>query len=454
MSEIINTFKRRFPEQTSTAQSVLEQHGVGEAYHPCQPPDIVFFPRSTSDVVAAVKMCAESSTPIVPFGGGTSIEGQVAAVDGGVCIDVRDMNSILSVRPEDLDCTVEPGVRRQQLNETLRDTGLFFPIDPGADATIGGMTSTRASGTNAVRYGTMKDAVVGLTVVTATGEIVKTAQRARKSSAGYDLTRLFVGSEGTLGVITEINLRLHGIPEAISGGRCVFNELSDAVDAVTLCIQSQLPVARLELLDELQMRAINRYAKLELPEKSSLFFEFHGTPDAVNESAVRFQDIVEDCGGGGFVSETDPDRRNEIWKARHAAYYAAKALMPGCTGFATDVCVPISNLSQCVVETKQDITEMGLTAPIVGHVGDGNFHVLCLFKEGDTDELHRIERFNEKLVKRALAFEGTCTGEHGIGTGKMKYLEMEIGAAVPLMRQIKAALDPQGIMNPGKIFAA
>ncbi len=453
MSDIVDKLKRRFPDQTSTAPALLEQHGVGETYHPSFPPDIVFFPTSTDDIVTAVKLCAETSTPIIPFGSGTSLEGQISAVHGGVCIDVHKMDNILSVRPEDLDCTVQPGVRRHQLNESLRDTGLFFPIDPGADASIGGMASTRASGTNAVRYGTMKDAVVGLTIVTATGEVVKTAQRARKTSAGYDLTRLLVGSEGTLGIITEITLRLHGIPEAIAGGRCTFDDLSSAVEAVTLCMQCQLPVARLELLDELQVTAINQYAKLSLPEKPTLFFEFHGTPDAVRESAERFRDIVEDCSGREFISETDTDKRNELWKARHAAYYAGKSLIPGCVGLATDVCVPISNLTECIIETKKDIVDMGLTAPIVGHVGDGNFHVLCLFEEDDSDALNRIKTFNEKLVKRAIALDGTCTGEHGIGTGKMKYLEMEIGAAIPLMRQIKSALDPQGIMNPGKIFS-
>lgn len=453
MPHALTEIESRFPKQVSKAPSVLKQHGTSEAYHSCRPPEMVFFPQSTDDIVAVVKLCAKTATPIIPFGAGTSLEGQISALHGGLCIDVREMDAVVSVRPEDLDCTVQPGVRRHQLNQTLRDTGLFFPIDPGADATLGGMVSTRASGTNAVRYGTMKDAVIGLTVVTATGDVIKTAQRARKTSAGYDLTRLFVGSEGTLGVITEIDLRLHGIPEAIAGGRCVFEKLADAVEAVTLCMQCQLPVARIELLDDLQVHAINRYAKMDLPEKPSLFFEFHGAPGAVAESTQRFETIVADCGGGAFIAETDTDKRNAIWKARHAAYYAGRALLPGSNSLATDVCVPISNLTQCILETKQDIEDFGLIAPIVGHVGDGNFHVLCIFKQGDTDALDRIKRFNERLISRALRLDGTCTGEHGIGAGKMQFLEMEIGAAVPLMRQIKQALDPQGIMNPGKIFA-
>ncbi|WP_406854292.1 FAD-linked oxidase C-terminal domain-containing protein [Alsobacter sp. KACC 23698] len=444
---------RRFGNRVVTSQAVREQHANTLTWTENQPPDIVVYPETTEEVVEIVKLCAARRAPIIPFGTGTSFEGHTNAPLGGVSIDTSLMKRVLAVHAEDLDCVVEPGITRKALNEHLRDMGLFFPIDPGADASLGGMTSTRASGTNAVRYGTMKDNVIAVTAVLANGEVVKTARRARKSSAGYDLTRLFVGAEGTLGVITEITLRLHGIPEAISAGVCSFPSIKAACDATIVTIQSGIPVARIELADEAQIRAINLYSKLDLPERPMLFVEFHGTDQGVREQAERFGEIAADHGGGSFEWATKPEERTRLWQARHDAYWAAHALRPGAKSISTDVCVPISRLAECVEETQRDIAESRLLAPIVGHVGDGNFHVLPLVSIEDADEVARVEGFVKRLVERALAMEGTCTGEHGVGQTKMKYLPQEHPAAtLDAMRAIKAALDPMNIMNPGKIL--
>jgi D-lactate dehydrogenase (cytochrome) len=391
--------------------------------------------------------------PVIAFGAGTSLEGQVNAPRGGICFDFRDMNRVLAVHAEDLDCVIEPGITRKQLNEYLRDKGLFFPIDPGADASLGGMAATRASGTNAVRYGTMKDNVLALKVVLANGEVMSTARRAKKSSAGYDLTRLLIGSEGTLGVITELTLRLAGIPEAISSGICPFPSVEAACNATILTIQSGIPVARIELLDALQVQACNRYSKLTLPETPMLFVEFHGSEASVAEQSQRFGDIAGELGGGPFDWTTKAEDRSRLWQARHDAYWAAIGLRPGISALSTDVCVPISRLAECVAQSQRDLEQSRLLAPIVGHVGDGNFHVLLLIDRADPDEVDRAKGFLERLADRALAMDGTCTGEHGIGQGKMKYLPAEHGEpALAAMRAVKRALDPLDILNPGKIF--
>jgi D-lactate dehydrogenase (cytochrome) len=449
----VGALAARFGNRLVTSQAVREQHGNVLTWIANQPPDAVVFPQSTDDVQDAVRICVQHKMPVVPFGTGTSLEGHINAPFGGVTIDFRDMNRILAVHAEDLDCVVEPGVTRKQLNEYLRDQGLFFPIDPGADASIGGMSATRASGTNAVRYGTMKDNVLSLKVVLATGEIISTSRRAKKSSAGYDLTRLFVGSEGTLGVITEVTVRLHGIPEAISGGICPFPSVEAACNAAIATIQSGIPVARIELLDEVQVRASNAYSKLTLPETPMLFLEFHGTTAGVAEQSERFGEIATDLGGGPFAWTTNTEERSKLWQARHDAYWAAVALRPGTRPFATDVCVPLSRLAECVVETQRDIAACGMIAPIAGHVGDGNFHCSPLIDMDVPEEVAAARDFNARLVERALAMEGTCTGEHGVGQGKMKYLKAEHGEALGVMRSIKHALDPNDLMNPGKIVA-
>jgi D-lactate dehydrogenase (cytochrome) len=436
----------------STSRALLEQHGHSETHHRSLPPDAVVFPRTNEEVAAIVRACAEHAVAIVPFGAGTSVEGNFAAVQGGVCVDMSEMNQVLAVHQSDLDCTVQAGVRRNQLNEYLRDQGLFFPIDPGADATIGGMVSTRASGTNAVRYGTMRENVLALKVVTADGREIVTSHRARKSSAGYDLSRLFVGSEGTLGIITEVTLRLHGIPEAIASAVCGFDTLDGAVDAVVQTIQLGVPVARVELLDDVQMRAANRWSKLNLPEVNTLFFEFHGSASYVKEQAETVAAVAAEHGGGAFKWTTSAEERSALWKARHDALYAATGLRPGSVGWPTDVCVPISRLAECIHETKADLATTHIPAPILGHVGDGNFHVIFVIDPNKPEELAEAMRLNHRLVDRALAMGGTCTGEHGIGLGKIDALEAELGDAVDLMRKIKTALDPQNIMNPGKIF--
>jgi D-lactate dehydrogenase (cytochrome) len=443
----------RFGNKLVTSQAVREQHGHTLTWTANQPPDAVVFAEKTEDVVDAVKLCAKHDAPVIAFGVGTSLEGHLNAPHGGVSVDVSRMNRVLQVHAEDLDVVVEPGVTRKALNEYLRDTGLFFPIDPGADASIGGMTATRASGTNAVRYGTMKDNVLSLKVVTADGAIVRTASRAKKSSAGYDLTRLFVGSEGTLGVIAEITLRLYGVPEAMSAGHCPFKTVRGACDAVIATIQSGVPVARIELLDALQVKACNAYSKLSLPETPMLFVEFHGSEAGVAEQSERFGEIAAEYGGGPFVWATKPEERTKLWQARHDVYWATLPLRPGAKLFATDVCVPISRLADCVEETQRDIEESGLIAPIVGHVGDGNFHTSPLIDVDDPEEIKRGEAFSSRLVHRALAMGGTCTGEHGVGQKKAPYLEEEHSAAtLDLMRRVKAAFDPRNLMNPGKIF--
>jgi D-lactate dehydrogenase (cytochrome) len=445
---------QRFGDRVITSAAAREQHGHTLTWVKNQPPDIVVLPRTTDEVSEIVKLCAAHEVPVIPFGTGTSLEGHVNAPYGGVSVDLSLMKRIIAVHDEDLDCVVEAGVTRKELNEHLRDKGLFFPIDPGADASIGGMAATRASGTNAVRYGTMKDVVLALTVVMPNGEIVKTSSRAKKSSAGYDLTRLLVGSEGTLGIVTEITLKLQGIPEAISAGICPFPTVKAACDAVIMTIQTGIPVARIELLDELQVRAVNLHSKLTLPESPLLLLEFHGSEAGVQEQAERFGEIAAEFGGGPFEWATKPEDRSRLWQARHDAYWAAKGLRPGTQSVATDVCVPISRLAECVAETKRDIQESGLIAPIVGHVGDGNFHVQPLVNTDDPAEIAACEAFVDRLVKRAVAMEGTCTGEHGVGQKKMKYLEIEHGtAALDLMRVLKRAIDPHNIMNPGKIVA-
>ncbi|MCA3595039.1 MAG: FAD-binding protein [Methylobacterium sp.] len=445
-------FQRRFGNRAVTSQSVREQHAHTTTWIPNQPPDVVVFAESEEDVRDAVKIAAAHHLPIVPFGTGSSLEGHVNAPFGGVSIDMQGMKKILAVHPEDLDCVVEPGVTRKQLNEYLKSYGLFFPIDPGADASIGGMVATRASGTNAVRYGTMKDNVLALEAILPNGEKLVTARRAKKTSAGYDLTRLLVGSEGTLGIVTKITLKLSGLPEAVSAGVCPFPDIESAANATILTIQSGLPVARIELLDEVQIRACNQYSKLNLAEQPTLFVEFHGTEQGVAEQAERFGEIAADLGGGPFSWATKPEDRTKLWEARHNAYWASLTLRPGAKGISTDVCVPISRLAECIAETKADLESAGLISPIVGHVGDGNFHCLPLIDMSNEAEIAAAKGFMARLVERALAMEGTCTGEHGVGQGKMKYLETELGApALDAMRLIKQALDPKNLMNPGKI---
>jgi D-lactate dehydrogenase (cytochrome) len=438
-------------DRLSTSPAVCAHHGKDESYHAPHAPDAVAFAHSTEEVAAIVKLCADHKTPVIAFGAGTSLEGQVAALAGGVCIDMSQMNRILRVNAADLDASVEAGVMRKQLNEHLRDTGLFFPIDPGADASLGGMAATRASGTNAVRYGTMRENVLALTVVLADGRVIRTARRARKSAAGYDLTRLFVGSEGTLGVITEVTLRLYGIPEAISAAVCAFPNIEGAVDTVILTIQSGVPVARIELLDEYQMAAINKYSKLDHKVAPTLFFEFHGSPAGVAEQAETVKAIASEHGGDDFRWATTSEERSKLWQARHDAYYAALALRPGSKGWATDVCVPISRLAECITETKRDLAQSPLPYALVGHVGDGNFHLVFMIDPNRPEEVAEASRLNDRMVARALAMEGTSTGEHGVGYGKMDFLIAEHGEAVSVMRTIKKALDPDGILNPGKI---
>jgi D-lactate dehydrogenase (cytochrome) len=443
-----------FGDRVLTAPAVREQHGNTLTWVENEPPDAVLYPQSTEDVQRIVKICARHRAPIVPFGVGTSLEGHVNAPQGGVCLDFRDMNKVLTVHTDDLDCVVQPGITRKQLNEQLRDTGLFFPIDPGADASLGGMAATRCSGTNAVRYGTMKDVVLALKVVLANGEVIDTARRAKKSAAGYDLTRLMVGSEGTLGIITELTLKLSGIPEAVSGGICPFPSVEACCKTAIQTIQSGIPIARIELLDALQVRAVNMYSKLGLPETAMLLLEFHGTPASVAEQSERFGEIAAEFGGGPFTWATRPEERTKLWEARHNAALSNFALRPGAQMIATDVCVPISRLAECVTETQADIERTGILAPIVGHIGDGNFHLTLLVDRSDPADIKRCKDLSGRLVERALAMDGTCTGEHGVGQGKMKYLLAEHGpVALEVMASIKRALDPQDILNPGKIVA-
>jgi D-lactate dehydrogenase (cytochrome) len=438
-------------DRLNMSAAIREQHGHDESYHAGYPPDAVAFAHTTAEVADIVKICARHGVPVIPFGTGTSLEGHVAALHGGVTIDVMAMNRVLRVNQDDMDATVEAGVTRKQLNEHLRDTGLFFPIDPGADASLGGMAATRASGTNAVRYGTMRENVLGLTVVLADGRVIRTSRRSRKSAAGYDLTRLFVGSEGTLGVITEVTVRLYGIPEAISAAVVSFPSLDDAVRTVIEVIQSSIPVARIELLDEVQMDAVNRYSKLNYAVAPTLFFEFHGTARGVAEQAEQVGALASDHGGGDFQWATKPEERSKLWQARHDAYYAALALRPGCKGWATDVCVPISRLADCIAETKADLAAATVKAALVGHVGDGNFHLVYLIDPNNPAEIAEASQLNDRMVARALAMEGTCTGEHGVGYGKLGFMQAEHGDAVAVMRQIKQALDPANLLNPGKL---
>ena len=410
------------------------------------------FAQSTEEVADIVRVCATHKVPVIPFGTGTSLEGHLNAERGGISIDTSQMNAVLKVHPEDLDCVIQPGVTRKQLNEYLRDQGLFFPIDPGADASLGGMAATRASGTNAVRYGTMKDCILSMEVVLPDGRVIRTGQRAKKSSAGYDLTRLFIGSEGTLGIITELTIRLHGIPEAMSSATCSFPTVEAACNAVIATIQMGLPVARIELLDEAQVEACNAYSKLSLPETPLLLLEFHGSTQGVAEQAETFGEIAADVGGTNFAWTSSPEQRTKLWQARHDAYWAALAYRPGAKVVATDVCVPISRLAECVTAAQAKLSELDLIAPIVGHVGDGNFHTSLLIMMEDADELARGREYVSWLNQTAIAMEGTCTGEHGIGQGKKAYLDAEVGEATEIMGYIKAAIDPDGIMNPGKII--
>jgi len=450
---VIEDLQALLGERLITNRVILEQHGRGEGPYDAVAPEAVAMVRSTAEVARIVAACNAARLPVTAFGVGTSLEGHVAALEGGICLDFSEMNRVLEVSVADLDCKVEAGVRRRQLDDELRHAGVFFPVDPGADATLGGMAATRASGTNAVRYGTMRELVLGLTAVMADGRIVETGGRARKSAAGYDLTRLLIGSEGTLGIITELRLRLFGIPEAVSAAVAAFPSVEAAVQTVMLTIQTGIPIARIELLDEVQMQACIAYSKLDgYAAAPTLFFEFHGSEAGVREQAEAVQDIAKDLGAADFRWSTLTEERNRLWRARHDAYYAATALRPGCRGWATDVCVPISRLADCIVETQADVATAGLLAPLVGHVGDGNFHLLFLLDPGDPDELARAKAANARLIDRALAMGGTCTGEHGIGFGKIASLEREHPSGIELMRTIKRALDPHNILNPGKVI--
>jgi D-lactate dehydrogenase (cytochrome) len=441
-----------FGDRFETNKNVIEQHGKDESFHLPYPPDYVVYPVCNEEVSELVKICATDGVPIIPFGVGTSLEGNIAALQGGVCVDMSRMNQIIEVNEQDLDCRVQAGVLRNQLNDALAPFGQFFPVDPGANATLGGMTATRASGTNAVRYGTMKENVLGLTVVMPDGEIIKTGGRARKSAAGYDLTKLLCGSEGTLGVITEVQLRTYGRPESDAVGTCSFLELHDAVNTVIQVIQFGIPIARVELLDDVQMDAVNQYSQLNYPKAHTLFFEFHGSKGSVAEQTNQVAALAKENGGSEFEWSTKQEQKNALWQARHDAYYAARALRPGAEGWPTDVCVPISRLADCLIQTRADTDKQGVLAPIVGHVGDGNFHLLLLVKPGDESELKIAEGINDRLVKRALEMGGTCTGEHGIGYGKLKYMHLEHDKSLQVMKSIKLALDPNNIMNPGKVI--
>tara|TARA_R110002126_G_scaffold21464_2_gene77523 strand:- start:946 stop:2349 length:1404 start_codon:yes stop_codon:yes gene_type:complete len=448
---VMDVLKQQFGDRFQTSASVREQHGHTTTWIANQMPDAVVFAKSTEEVSDIVKACAAHKVPVIAFGTGTSLEGHVNAAAGGISIDLSQMNKIIQVHSEDLDCVIQPGVTREDLNTHLRDQGLFFPIDPGANASLGGMAATRASGTNAVRYGTMKDNVLALEAVMADGRVIRTAQRAKKSSAGYDLTRLLVGSEGTLGIITEITLKLQGIPEAISSARCSFPSVDAACQTVMQVIQFGIPVARIELLDTLQVQACNAYSGLDLPETPLLLLEFHGSDAGVVEQAETFGAIAEEFGGTGYTATTSTEERNALWKARHNAYWASLGLRPGAKGISTDVCVPISRLAEIVVAAQERLEELGFLAPIVGHVGDGNFHSLVLVDENSPEEMAKAEGYVSWLAEMAISMDGTCTGEHGIGQGKMPYLVKELGEATDVMIAIKRALDPDNILNPGKI---
>ena len=440
-------------DRASTSDSVREHHSRGESWHPPGLPDCVVFPTSTDEVSAIVKLCAQHNRPVVAFGMGSSLEGHVNAIHGGVSIDLTRMTRVLRLTPEDLDITVEAGLTRLKLDAHLKNTGLMFPIDPGADATIGGMTATRASGTTAVRYGTMRENVLGLTVVLADGQVIRTGGRARKSSSGYDLTRLFVGSEGTLGVITEITLRLYGRPEAVRAAVCPFESMAGAANTVIQTIQLGIPVARIEIVDEAQLRVVNAYSKTNYPIAPTLFFEFHGISETMVEDQIKaVEEIAREHGARGFQWASSLEDRNTLWQARHNAYYATVASRPGARAWTTDICVPISHLAECVLETQADLKEVGVVAPLVGHAGDGNFHLIVMLDPDNKEEFEKISALSERLVERALKFGGTCSGEHGVGIGKLKYLEAEHGPSLNVMRAIKRALDPNNLMNPGKLI--
>src|SRR6476660_8454278 len=453
IEQAIRELKALLGSRATDAPAVREHHSHGESYHTPALPDAVCFPVSTEEVAAIATIAARHRLPIVPFGAGSSLEGHVNAIHGGITIDLREMKQIVRVSVDDLDATVEAGVTRLQLHKALRNTGLMFPVDPGADATLGGMTATRASGTTAVRYGTMRENVLGLTVVLADGSVIKTGTRARKSSAGYDLTRLFVGSEGTLGVITEVTLRLHPLPEAVSAAVCSFQSMQGAVETVIATIQLGIPVARIELIDETQLEAVNRSSKTSYPVAPTLFFEFHSDSERhVQDQAEAVQALAAERGGTGFSWATRLEDREKLWQARHDALYAALALRPGARAWTTDVCVPISRLAECVVETKKDNRTASFPVCLVGHAGDGNFHLLYVLDPDQSEEIEEARRLNERMVMRALAMGGTCTGEHGVGIGKMKFLEAEHGPALDVMRALKRALDPDNRMNPGKML--
>ncbi len=442
-------------ERVSVSNSVREHHSHGESWHPAGLPDAVVFPLNTDEVSAIVAICAEHRTPIVPFGMGSSLEGHVNAIHGGISIDLTRMTRVLRLSPDDLDITVEAGLTRLKLDNHLKNTGLMFPIDPGADATIGGMTATRASGTTAVRYGTMRENVLGLTVVLADGRVIATGGRARKSSSGYDLTRLFVGSEGTLGVITEVTLRLQGRPEVVRAALCPFTVMEGAANTVIQTIQLGIPVARIEIVDEAQLRVVNAYSKTAYPIAPTLFFEFHGISEPMVEEQVRaVEEIAREQGAREFEWAASLEDRATLWQARHNAYYATVASRPGARAWTTDICVPIAHLAECILETQADLRDAGVVAPLVGHAGDGNFHLIFMLDANDPREFATISALNERLVERALRFGGTCSGEHGVGIGKLKYLSQEHGASLDVMRAIKHALDPLNLMNPGKLIPA
>ena len=448
----VKKIQEEFGQQFSSSKSILEQHTHTMTIHESELPNGVVFAESKEDVQKVVRICNEFKCPIIPFGVGSSFEGHLNAPYGGISIDMNNMNKILTVHQEDLLVVVQPGVTREQLNTHLRDTGLFFPIDPGANASLGGMTATRASGTNAVRYGTMKDNVIALEVVTPDGQIIKTANKARKSSAGYDLTRLMVGSEGTLGITTEITLKLYGIPEVIAGGRVSFPSVKDATDAVIMTVQTGIPVARIEFLDVAQVKAVNSYSKTNLPEAPLLLLEFHGSEKSVKEQSELFSEIASDFGGNDFEWTSNNEERNKLWKARHDAYWSCRSVRPEAEIYSTDVCVPISKLSDCITETIEDMEKNELIGPIVSHAGDGNFHVALLIDKNSKTELDKLDSFLIRISERAIRMDGTCTGEHGIGQGKRKYMLKELGNAVDVMKKVKNAFDPKKIMNPGKIF--
>ena len=448
----IDGLKRIFDQRAVFTPAAREQHGASESHYPNLLPDAVVYPQTTEEVVRLVKLCGEHDVPLIPYGAGTCMEGQTTALFGGISVDMSQMDRVIAVNAEDFDCVVEAGVRREQLNDHLRDQGVFFPVDPGANSTIGGMASTRASGTNAVRYGTMREAVLSLRVVTPDGWDIRTARRARKSAAGYDMTHLFIGAEGTLGIITEITLRLHPIPEVISAATCSFETLEGAVVTVVQALQLGVAIARVELLDEVQMKAVNLRSKLGEAELPTLFFEFHGSANGVQEQVALVEDVAGANGGQAFRWALKPEERSRLWRARHEAYYAAVNLRSGCVGWSTDVCVPISRLAQCILETKAELRESFLPAPIVGHVGDGNFHVIFVLDPDSEAERAEAERLTRNMIERALSMDGTCTGEHGIGIGKQEWLVRELGETVEVMKILKTSLDPKNLFNPGKVF--